>query len=1039
MADDLGTYSFLPWLRRGIATEIEREEGAGPAAPRATVPITLAVGAGSETRTATVRLALHGPGEVGGLDTRTIIRTYPRAGVMDAESNLFPALELHQADFPWRYTPARANARERLRPWLVLVVLADDEIEGRRPPGKDGSLPAIQASPATLPDLAQSWAWAHVQVSGLAEGANAETAAAVAEREPERVTARLLCPRRLLPRTAYTAFVVPAFERGRRSGLNEEMDETLDALVPAWTAGGGPVWLPVYYEWRFQTGVAGDFEYLVRQLVPRRLPDDVGLRPMDVSDPAPELALPPASAALMDMEGALWSTEAESTPWPPPEQATWEAALGDLVNLPAELLESGEKERVVAPPLYVRWHAARERLEPGQPPPWFQELNADPRLRAAAGLGARVVQEEQEPLMASAWEQVEGVLALNEKLRQAQLAREVSVRLRDRHLLPLDVETVVQVSAPWHAQVRASPQTVQAILQGSPIAEGVLAGQFRRVARPRGPIARRQGRPWRTPVRDLLSRLNRGALEPAPPPPTPEVLTTPGRAGKHLTPEGTTAEGARQAQKRSRLGVLLAALLALLGLWLLAQRGVLRLIGLVLTAGGAAGAARAMARGQQAAAVGLRAGLREGSVRREDVLRAPAQAGFVPAVATPGQHTPRPAPADALPAAERRLAQTRLREALADTLAQANAAPAPGIVLEPVDLAMVRAKLVGAVDPRQTLAAALRGRLKVADWVKWQPEDELEPVMAAPEFPQPMYEPLRDLGQEWLLPGVGKIPPNTVSLLATNQRFVEAYMAGLNHEMARELLWREYPTDQRGTYFQQFWDVRGTIPRPGTTLDPEKLKDIKPIHGWPNGAELGENSSRTPPPGGEHLVLVVRGDVLRRYPNTEVYAAKAKTGSGGRRELDAEQRHPVFRGTLEPDLSFFGFELTEDEVRGSTDPGEDQGWFFVLQEQPGEPRFGLDLPEGVQVGGRPTHWLELSWGHLAASAEALDSLVHIDLNAELPDTRLVAAEGSPPVAWHADSGQGPAGARASDIAYITLQRPFRVAIHGSDLLPREED
>ena len=187
---------------------------------------------------------------------------------MDAESNLFPALELHQADFPWRYTPARANARERLRPWLVLVVLADDEIEGRRPPGKDGSLPAIQASPATLPDLAQSWAWAHVQVSGLAEGANAETAAAVAEREPERVTARLLCPRRLLPRTAYTAFVVPAFERGRRAGLNEEMDETLDALVPAWTAGGGPVWLPVYYEWRFQTGVAGDFEYLVRQLVP---------------------------------------------------------------------------------------------------------------------------------------------------------------------------------------------------------------------------------------------------------------------------------------------------------------------------------------------------------------------------------------------------------------------------------------------------------------------------------------------------------------------------------------------------------------------------------------------------------------------------------------------------------------------------------------------------------------------------------------------------------------------------------------------------
>ena len=31
-------------------------------------------------------------------------------------------------------------------------------------------------------------------------------------------------------------------------------------------------------------------------------------------------------------------------------------------------------------------------------------------------------------------------------------------------------------------------------------------------------------------------------------------------------------------------------------------------------------------------------------------------------------------------------------------------------------------------------------------------------------------------------------------------------MVGLNHEFARELLWREFPTDQRGSYFRQFWD-----------------------------------------------------------------------------------------------------------------------------------------------------------------------------------------------------------------------------------------
>ena len=32
-------------------------------------------------------------------------------------------------------------------------------------------------------------------------------------------------------------------------------------------------------------------------------------------------------------------------------------------------------------------------------------------------------------------------------------------------------------------------------------------------------------------------------------------------------------------------------------------------------------------------------------------------------------------------------------------------------------------------------------------------------------------------------------------------------MVGSNHEMGRELLWRGYPTDQRGTYFAQFWDT----------------------------------------------------------------------------------------------------------------------------------------------------------------------------------------------------------------------------------------
>ena len=76
-----------------------------------------------------------------------------------------------------------------------------------------------------------------------------------------------------------------------------------------------------------------------------------------------------------------------------------------------------------------------------------------------------------------------------------------------------------------------------------------------------------------------------------------------------------------------------------------------------------------------------------------------------------------------------------------------------------------------------------------------------------------MYEPLQGhLVDELFLPNINLIEPNSITLLETNQTFIEAYMVGLNHEFARELLWREYPTDQRGSYFRQFWDV-ARLPR----------------------------------------------------------------------------------------------------------------------------------------------------------------------------------------------------------------------------------
>jgi hypothetical protein len=361
---------------------------------------------------------------------------------------------------------------------------------------------------------------------------------------------------------------------------------------------------------------------------------------------------------------------------------------------------------------------------------------------------------------------------------------------------------------------------------------------------------------------------------------------------------------------------------------------------------------------------------------------------------------------------------------------EVSAAPAVAEPLVPVNLRQVRQTLIARLDPRVTITESVRRKIRMAPDLDWQPKDPLEPIMAAPQFPQPMSQALIELSQDWLLPGLEKVPPNTVSLLRTNRRFVEAFMVGLNHEFARELLWNEYPTDQRGSYFRQFWNVAGRVPEPGETIDPETMKDIKAIHTWEKTSSLGANG-RQPPDSPEPLVLLVRGDLLRRYPNALVYAVRADDNMNGPRNLGTEERHPLFRGRLDPDVSFFGFNLNDEQVRGGNG---NAGWFFVLQEQPSEPRFGLDVSESPPAS--LTKWLELSWRHLAADAEDLKSITYIDLNADLPDTSGVVPQPEEPIiAWHADSGIGMLGSRASDLAYITLQRPARVAIHGSQLLP----
>jgi hypothetical protein len=1030
VSDPAASYAFLPWLRRGVVREIARRDGMMTGEPRASVPVTLVLDAAGDQRDVTAGIELFGPGEVAAIDPRPIIRTIPRADEVDAEPTSFPAVEFEQPDFPWRFTPARADAaRSRLRPWLVLAVLAEDEIEEETPPLGDGTLASVTVTAAAaLPRLSQSWAWAHVQVDGF--DATSETLDDVVREAPQRVRSRLLAPRRLDRRTRYRALLVPAFERGRRAGLREPLDDTVDALVEAWQADATHVRVPFYHGWSFQTGDVGDFETLVRRLEARVVDEGIGLRPMDVSVPDP--ALPAAANDPLAMEGALLSPAAQSTPWDAAERATFVAALADLLNRPSEALSQAGSPRTVAPPLWVRWQAARERLETaaGARPLWLHELNSDPRLRASAGLGAEVVRANDQQLMAEAWSQVEGILETNAELRRAQVSREASRRLLDRHLAPLQTDAFLAVTAPMHSHFSLSPETVHEVLRRSPIPPGVLSGGMRRIQRSAGPLGRRMARVREPGTAPLLERLNRGDVRARPPLAIPDSILTRGRFAELLARAGALPGHGRAALLLGLLALLLAlvAVLLLFVLWLL---GLVALAVAVLVNVAAVVAWR---RGRQRERVRR---VLEGTATPEDVRDLTPALDYVPGVGTPGAWGRDPIPAEDVSPADARAATERFQDAFADLVGEVNAPPRAGPELVVADLPAVAVGLLARMDPARTIHAAIGHRLQIADWVTWEFEDPLEPIMAAPHIDTPMYEPLRDLGQDWLMPGVGAIPPDTVTLLVTNQRFIEAYMAGLSHEMARELLYHEYPTDQRGTYFRQFWDVRGVVGADHAAPDPETLRDIAHIHAWPGASVLGAHTGRTPPPRAGHLVLLVKGEVLRRYPTTLVYAIRTKIGDDGRRTLGEEEAFPVFEGRLDPDISFFGFDLLPDEARGDPDPRADPGWYFVLQEQPTEPVFGLD-PDDGRYAALPASWNELNWAQLAEDEPTLAALAYIDLDAALPDTTaVVPAGGEPSLAWHAESGRGAAGSNGSDLAYVTLQRPFRVAVHGSDMLPPE--
>ncbi len=1104
MSDTLGTYSFLPWLRQGIANNIVSADHDAAVLLRASIEVQLeltgkAIDGGADLTQSIPRdVGLYGPGDIVGLDKDVIIKTEPAHWITNFEPNYMAYVEFADPDLLWRYTPAAPDpATHRLRPWLTLIVVTEDEIEPGAPLG--GPLDAVTLSTTpdqVFPPANQLWAWAHVHVNkdliktdGVTTVANSATTRSrmetIVSKNPDHAYCRLLCPRRLEPNTGYHALLVPTFETGRLAGLgldpgaNPEVFATRSAWSDYTDRPQGTSY-PVYHRWYFKTGTVGDFEYLVRLLKPRPPDARLGRRDMDVQRPGSNISgireedlkgVLRLGGALKVPDEALTDKQEERArdyeEWDEPYPHDFQVELAEFVNLSEDYNDKppdqantlaanlapeirNDPDPLITPPIYGRWHALTDRLlfdadgtDAPQRRNWVHELNLDPRWRVPAGFGTDVIQDKQEKLMDDAWEQVGDILEANARIRRAKLAQTATTVWHGDHLAPAfaaqGAGRMITMTAPVQRRVMQEGLTIHHRVSQSMVPRAALSPTIRRAVRPRGKIARRTGLEEPGGSTELIREINDGKVSAAPPRVPSPTLPTVDAVAEEIGPPAASGPLADLIREYPWLPLAVLLLFLVLAIIFTLAGGVLvgALAGL---AGFASGAYLEWLRRQ----IKITDALRPEGQSPEVIDALPTFPGFELEPFGEGD-TPATGGPDS-PVATRFKAALKDTHRLLDTSAILGALPQRA----PLNLTAIATATFDGLNPKRTVPAFTLSGITFPARLVPQFTEIFREAMAYPEFDTPTYKYLLDMSDEHFLPNIDKIKPNTITLLETNQRFIESYMVGLNHEFARELLWREYPTDQRGSYFRQFWDPSGIIDREGLSKEDlrEKYKDIPPLHLWSKFSNLGDHDHREQPGDNEEeVVLVIRGELLKKYPNAVIYAHRAKwhTKDG---EIDPERERmldieapaaeviktPLYEARVIPDISFFGFDLTANEAKGGSGRGDDTatGWFFVIKERDGEPRFGLD----INREGPINVWNDLSWPDVLP-----DGGRFLQIGEKNPPPLTEPLEGTENEEkieqWNDDKGLAWSdNMNAAELAYILYQVPVLVAVHGSEMLPR---
>jgi hypothetical protein len=982
-------YIFLPWLRRGLASQIADPDplkDSAVIASRAGLKLNVGILADDVQKSNVQQeVVLLGPGDIIGIDKSAIVKTDPAPGTKNFQPNFFSYIEFYEEDFLWRYTPGKAAGEKRLRPWLALIVLQETEFQRMRLQDDRGTVKiriGREAVNQALPNLEQSWAWSHVQIiegtitaDDLADTTNRNRLiSGVLGSNPNLGVSRLMCPRKLNADTKYFAFVVPGFEKGRLAGLGETRAkiEAVSRFKPSWSADSDVVELPVYHEWSFSTGVE-DFEALAEKITPLDLSDsEVGRIWMDASDInygnafdyagnlQPEL---PVRKGFLPFEGALVVPVDPSQPStsgvlpsmplsmrPGQPEKDFLKRFAGLVNLgvqyrvkqiselqwAAEIPGNDVDDPLLVPPIYGKWYANAEgtaTVDSTKTTNWLEQLNLDPAFRVAAGLGAEVVRTNQEEFVSRAWAQLTDKRKnLNNELKRLRFAQEVTNATYKKRFNPVATRPETHPN-----QLLALTQSLHSmVLSDDPALS--IAGQLNGY-KPDTVFVQPTFRRLTRSNGSIIKRIRPVAVHPI----TMTAFAQPFFVEAFFINPAPPFQNFN-SNELAKLNT---------------NRFLLRFLHLF------------------------------------EVLQIPDWFGSMP-----GE----------LPI-QRGLFRTLVKQ-LQETVLRKPLVIKPA----PVSLQALAAKVNAKILPANSFRNRYKASIPAVAPTAVTESDKISPNSFNPFYTDPMYELLGKAEPELFIPNLDLIKPDSFVLLQANSAFIEAYLVGMNHELASEFLWRGYPADMNATFFRQFWDKSDSPP---SGLD---KSDITFIRKWNLANSLGKNG----PPGSiaNPLVFVIKAELVKNYPNLVVYAQKGKMINNNQHRVpDLEQAPllPIFLSALSPDYLFAGFALTKPMVLGSSVDG---GYYFVIAERPGEMHFGLD-----QSGIENRSWNDLSWTKLP------HVVGHIDLQKDIPPNPgdpggLVWGKGESPVTALPTGGTGD----SAQMAAILNQKPVRIFVHASQLV-----